>query len=370
MIVLEFLKTCVKDNGLYLENKNLSVEDMVDVYNFLKSHPQITTIDLSNNNLSPKHVIGLSRLKQLESINLDNNCVGKVGASLLSALPNLKALYLINNEIGDVGATYLASAKCLEKLFVDQNGIGEVGVASLARLSLKQLNLSGNKIGQTGLNHVFSMVKLTHLYLYDISLSNEEISGLTSLAELKVLNLGKNHISLNTLNVIKSLNTLEQLYLDDCQLENTCPYDLSQLSRLKTLSFYNSCLQDGWIDVFKTLPQLKQLYVQKNNFSDEGVQHLKEMQLDVLRTGHKINQTNTCDKEVCWSILSGFIAIAGLGVVAVGLVVLHACALNPLGLMVTSVGMAASTIGAFGMFHQPSQQPKNIHTENVNSVSL
>lgn len=169
--------------------------------------PKIASIVLSANNIGPK---GITRLLEnitnwpkLNNLNLCFNQIGPEGIKILTAkLPGcveLSSINLASNQIGPEGIKDLASmlSICnLANLDISYNKFGNDGIAIFANtleeasseegLSLKVLNLSGNNIGDDGLDSI-GIVLLECPKLKWLKLDDNLISDIASVILTNVL---------------------------------------------------------------------------------------------------------------------------------------------------------------------------------------
>src|SRR3990167_6809288 len=135
---------------LSLENCDLQDSDMPAVVDYLKNHPRINALDLSENNLTGKSMQMLSVIQTLAWMSASYNQVGDKGAIAIANMKSLTNLDLIASNVGDAGAKALA-ALSLQALDLSRNQIHDDGVMALANnKSLIILSLDSNKISDAG----------------------------------------------------------------------------------------------------------------------------------------------------------------------------------------------------------------------------
>lgn len=141
----------------------------------IENNPILTTIDLSENNVSDMALTNLvakiNKAPKLTTLTLAGNAISSEGLVQLSKLlmenKSIKVLDLRSNTITDNGAEALAKAlssnKTLEEIYLDKNSIGDDGACFLASYldgheSIRILSLNDNNIsnqGATDLANVF-----------------------------------------------------------------------------------------------------------------------------------------------------------------------------------------------------------------------
>lgn len=114
-------------------------------------------------------------------------------AKMLTRLTELRILNLSGNQIGDAGVESLVHLSKLTSLNLAVNRISDVGAGSLSVLSgLTHLDLSNNRIRDAGVASLATLKNLTSLNLY----RNEvvDIKPLTSLKQIRTLDLRENMV--------------------------------------------------------------------------------------------------------------------------------------------------------------------------------
>uniref|UniRef100_A0A8C2F2H1 Uncharacterized protein n=1 Tax=Cyprinus carpio TaxID=7962 RepID=A0A8C2F2H1_CYPCA len=202
-----------KLNTLILRRCSMTEKQCFILTSALKSNPShLRELDLSGNkreNKGVKHVsetlkderCKLERLRLRYCYMTDEGC-SAVTSALKSNPSHLRELNLSGNELGDSGfeklSDLLMNPQCrLEKLHLCECSITEkqclilTSALCLNSSHLRELDLSGNKIKNTGVNHLCDVLKdsdckLERLSLYDCGIT--DVSSLTqSLSETKAL---------------------------------------------------------------------------------------------------------------------------------------------------------------------------------------
>lgn len=145
-ISINDIQNAVKENQLLLSNKQLNDEDVTVIFEFLETHPEITTLDVCNNN------------------------IGNAGAKLIAKNVSLKIIVAWGNNIGDEGAIALANNLTLIALDLGENGISDKGAETLGHnTTLTALILEGNNISKIG---AVIFTKFSNLTTLDIEDNN------------------------------------------------------------------------------------------------------------------------------------------------------------------------------------------------------
>uniref|UniRef100_A0A8C1XEU6 Uncharacterized protein n=1 Tax=Cyprinus carpio TaxID=7962 RepID=A0A8C1XEU6_CYPCA len=158
-------------------------------------------LDLSRNQIGDSGVTEISSLlrnsQTLQILSLKNNCITEGGCHVLAAAlnsnpSNLTELDLSENKLGNPGMkiilTLFENVQCrLEKLKLNCISITDEGCAALASVfnsNLRELDLSRNQIGDSGVTEISSLLRnsqtLQILRLSDCSISEEGYKALSS----------------------------------------------------------------------------------------------------------------------------------------------------------------------------------------------
>ncbi|KAM9434192.1 NLR family CARD domain-containing protein 3-like [Clarias gariepinus] len=262
--------------------------------NLRELHLSVGTIDLSQNNLGDSGVKRLSAVLEdphckVEALRLFNCGVSGEGcAALASALKfnpsHLRELHLSNNILGDSGVkhlcAFLKNLHCNLEIFglcyCDISDEGCAALTSALRLNpshLRQLDLSGNKLGDKGLKHFSDILKDPHcklekLRMYECAIS---VEGCAALA----LALRSNPSYLRELNLSKNPIGDSGVKHLSAVLEN--PHCIVEILRL----FQCDLSGEGCAALASALisnpSHLKELHLSENNLGDSGVKHLSAL---------------------------------------------------------------------------------------------
>ncbi|XP_049322618.1 NACHT, LRR and PYD domains-containing protein 12-like [Astyanax mexicanus] len=210
---VELLSNGLKSSKCKLETLSLSdcgitVEGYAALASALKSNPSshLIELDLRGNDpgdtgVKKLHDLLVDPQHKLSKLRLcDCNITDEGSASLCSALKSnpshIRELELSNNRLGDSGIKHitdlLQNPNCLlEKLMLNNNGFTEKDCADLEKAfrinpsHLKELDLSGNKLGNSGVKKMSDLLKmsewkLTKLNISDCSVTEEGYADLVS----------------------------------------------------------------------------------------------------------------------------------------------------------------------------------------------
>ncbi|XP_041938959.1 LOW QUALITY PROTEIN: uncharacterized protein LOC121700216 [Alosa sapidissima] len=264
----DVIASAARSNSCSLKELNLRDNELYDegvqyLSELLKNpHCKLEKLELSSNILTEKSCAAIASAARsnscsLKELHLSHNDLHDAGVQHLSEL--------------------LKNPHCkLEKLDLSSNRLKEKSCAAIASAatsnscSLKELDLSFNILHCAGVKHLSAFLKNSHcklekLELIGCSLTEKSCAVISksnscSLKELdmsknKLCDAGVKHLS----ELFKNpLDKLERLVLRDCALtENSC-------ASIASAVISNSCI-------------LKELYLSFNKLRDAGVQHLSEL---------------------------------------------------------------------------------------------
>ena len=112
-------------NALVLSNLGLSDDDIVNLCDWLKSHPRVNRLDLHGNRISDRGAKALSKVPSIHILNLANNPIQCSGAEALADSRSLSELDLSNTQIAFSGIKALLASQTLLELDV-QNTLAQV----------------------------------------------------------------------------------------------------------------------------------------------------------------------------------------------------------------------------------------------------
>jgi len=191
--------------------------------------PGLSKLDLSLTRISDLGLRALRPAPSITDLNLSfAEQIGDEGASAVRNWKHLRRLNLRGTKITDATLEMLSGVQSLESLDVGFAQLTDVGPSHLTGLnSLRELSIGGNKLTASGLEFLREMPHLTYLDLsgaqrtdsglWSITLTNEGVEAIATVADLSELNLSGTAISANGLKRLEALPKLTRLTLQGCK---------------------------------------------------------------------------------------------------------------------------------------------------------
>lgn len=261
--------TTLEDLALLPELSTLALTNQTKIEDFspLANKSKLTTLTLTNCNLSNTDFEYISNLSALEMLDVSYNRISSLlplenltflsyldvsnnNISSLEGIQNLKELTFLcaaHNRIEDLSP--LSSLSKLEQLDIGYNAFTTLALPSLP--AIRSLSVAGNAIKQLGALTAYSTLKEL-----DISAcSVYDLEPLQKITTLEVLRAGNNSIGIT--------KYLETLPLIELHLENNLLSDTESISKIASLQIVtlsaNPELSD--ISTLSSLPQLTLLFI-------------------------------------------------------------------------------------------------------------
>ncbi|PSN37590.1 hypothetical protein C0J52_14527 [Blattella germanica] len=180
--------------------------------NLFKVMPNLTHLNLDNNNLSNLHLNVTKDLKKLQVLSLEKNKIQILYNNMFSCLTNLIELKLDDNSIHTINDHAFNGMKHLQKINLRNNNIctlsNDTPITYYSPRSFRK--------------PFMNLEKLTHLDLYGNCLENLALAVFKYLPKLRFLNLGNNKLSQVDESVITNIQTLQELILHENPLICDC----------------------------------------------------------------------------------------------------------------------------------------------------
>ncbi|XP_072892597.1 NACHT, LRR and PYD domains-containing protein 12-like [Hemitrygon akajei] len=316
-----------KIQQLVLMGVGLTDSGVEDLASALSTNPSLTDLDLSVNKLGDSGVKLVSAALRnpeckIQKLRLRDVSLTDSGAedlvSALSTNPSLTDLDLSVNKLGDSGVKLVSAAlrnpECkIQKLRLDKVGLTDSGAEDLVsalstKPSLTDLDLSGNKLGDSGVKLVSAALmnpecKIQKLELNNVDLTDsgaeDLVSALRTNPSLTELDLSYNKLGDSGVKLVSAALRnpeckIQRLWLYNVDLTDSGAEDLaSALSTnpsLTVLSLGFNSLTDGSVPALRrlilTIPSLELIWLWGNRFSETGMKELGS--LEELRPGLKV----------------------------------------------------------------------------------
>ena len=231
---------------------------------------RVTTLNLTDNNLSEEIPAELGDLSSLQNLYLwQNNLSGEIPAEL-GNLTSLLILFLEDNNLSGEIPAELGDLTSLQSLYLAQNGLSgaipaELGdLTSLLTLDLQNNNLSGEIPAELG-----DLTSLLNLFLRDNNLSGEIPAELGNLTSLLNLFLRNNNLSGEIPAELGDLTSLQYLDLQNNNLSGEIPAELGGLTSLLNLYLAQNGLSGEIPAELGDLTSLQYLYLWGTDLSGE-----------------------------------------------------------------------------------------------------
>lgn len=272
----------VKGNVLNLKLRSLKDEKIQDQHipgllSFLQQHPEITVLDLSDNDVGASGATMLANNSRLASLNLRGNTnITTVGIIALAKNTTLTNLNLSHANVTDEDAKILAQNSKLKSLDVGWNSIGDAGASALAEnTTLQSLNLEANSLKS---NSVFALAKNTTLKNLSIGfaeryagdISHEAYHELEKTTTLKTLSLAGNNLDADDFALLAKNQSITSLdvaigkNLIFSTLGDEAAVTFAKNSHLEYLDMSHDYISDKGAIALAHSPSLKSLKLDSN----------------------------------------------------------------------------------------------------------
>lgn len=213
----------------------------------LRSHPQLTAIDLFGNCPTKK-------------ARADSRFTYVAGAS----------------HITDDGLEYFGVLSNLTHLTVMNCQVTDHSMKSIGRLEkLNFLELSGDSITNSGLQYLRQLEGLTSLYLHDTAITDDGLRELQVFRNLSVLSLAGTMVTDQGLTEVATFASLEFLDLSGTRINDKGISQLTKMESLRHLKLDDTPITDQSIEDLCLLP-LTRLTVFRTQITENGMERLKQ----------------------------------------------------------------------------------------------
>lgn len=261
----------------YFSNQHL------EILNFLNTHPEIHTLDLSEDFILDEDLDFFADAKFIRTLNLEGRDITPKGLSSLKRMPNLTNLDVSSTNCGNRGAKVLAEIVSLKGLNAAYTFITDSGVVALSRSSISALNLSHNKIRKNGAQ-ALTTSHINTLFLSQTTWNEDDLMTIIQNPHLKTLDLSyckfKKPKRLHD-NASLDIPLPENVFLDDTFIEKF----IEQNKTLVNLTLNGSNITNRGATLLATHPALRGLSLLSNRIDDEIVIALSHSALISLNIG-------------------------------------------------------------------------------------
>ncbi len=261
---------CAADGQNWTANQNWLTNMTLGTWAGVRTNTQgeVTSIDLSDNNLSGTIPTELGDLTSLQTLSLYSNSLSGTIPTELGDLTSLQTLSLYSNSLSGTIPTELGDLTSLQTLSLYSNSLSGTIPTELGDLtSLQTLSLYSNSLSGTIPTELGDLTSLQTLSLYSNSLSGTIPTELGDLTSLQTLSLYSNSLSGTIPTELGDLTSLQTLSLYSNSLSGTIPTELGDLTSLQTLSLYSNSLSGTIPTELGDLTSLQQLLLNQNQLS-------------------------------------------------------------------------------------------------------
>ncbi|KAK4353127.1 hypothetical protein RND71_028645 [Anisodus tanguticus] len=229
---------------------------------------QITTLNLSNRNLSGKIPQDIRFLVHLHHLNLSGNSFDGPLQTIIFQIPFLRTLDISHNSFNSTFPLGITKLKSLTHLNVYSNSFtGTLPIEIVGLQNLEYLNLGGSYFkGEIPMSYG-NFKKLKFLHLAGNLLSGKIPMELSFLNQLEHLEIGYNNYTGNVPPEFSSLSNLTYLDISQANLSGEIPFQLGNLTNLESLLLFKNHFIGTIPPSFSQLTLLKSLDLSDNRLS-------------------------------------------------------------------------------------------------------
>ncbi|XP_067916232.1 NACHT, LRR and PYD domains-containing protein 3-like [Heterodontus francisci] len=283
------------------QNKALVQDTVGSMHKLTFNRLQLTPIDCA----VLSHIIGFcDTIKNINLYDCNIQCEGL--QRLGPVLHKFQELSLGSNKLGDSGVKLLSAAlrnpDCkIQKLWLERNNLTDscfedLSSALSTKQSLTDLNLSDNKLGDSGVKLPFEALRNPDCKIQGLELERNNLtdsciedlsSALSTNRSLTDLNLSDNKLGDSGVKLLsEALRNpdckIQGLDLSDVGLTDSCASALSTNQSLKYLNLRSNSFTDRSVPALRRLilncRSLERIQLRGNEFSSNGVNQLKSLQ--------------------------------------------------------------------------------------------
>jgi hypothetical protein len=244
----------------------------------------------------------------------DNRYITDREAVILSKFQNLKELTISHNRIGDLGAVRLAENKNLKvlripKSFGEDQVVGHEGARALSEISLIELDLKNNSIGNAGAEALSRSRTLKILNVKCNVIGEEGAIALARNTTLEYLNISNCDIGDEGAIALARNTTLEYLNVANCDIGDEGAIALANNKTLKQLRIIDYIGHDTFV-AFAQNTTLQSLKIGADDITEESKKAiyrnttLTELRLyDIYGRSRQVSNRNKIFKTITTKII-------------------------------------------------------------------
>ncbi|GAB2294110.1 hypothetical protein Dimus_028329 [Dionaea muscipula] len=245
---------------------------------------QITSLDLSFQNLSGSIPTEIQYLKQLNHLNLSGNAFQGPLPSSIFELTELRTLDISHNFFNSTFPVGISNLKFLRLLNCYSNSFSGPLPTELPRLQyLEYLNLGGSYFEGSIPATYGGFPRLNYLYLAGNTLNGSIPAELGNLTHLQHMEIGYNQLSGYIPSELSKPSNLSYLDVSNANLSGSLPPELgNNLKALQTLLLFKNRISGSIPESFSGLTSLQILDISDNQLTGEipnGISSMEELSL-------------------------------------------------------------------------------------------
>ncbi len=219
----------------------------------------------------------------------------------LQKYPAITSLNLTGNLLGDVGIQALLKAPTITRLNLMGNNLSDHAIGVLSQLKqLIELNLNINTIGDKGALTLGELPCLQKLLLNGNAISNQGLQTFAQQPSLQYLSLMNNDINSEGARLLMNNKSLHTLYLDNNYLGDDGAAVVAKNSTWQELSLSDNALTASGAEELATYFKGATLNVSANVIEDKGA--------SLLLSNASISNLNLSNNRINYDVLDAFAA--------------------------------------------------------------
>ena len=259
-----------KGNTMNLRRANITCEDMPAILQFLNTHPTITKLDISNNDIGDEGIKAFAVNETIQELDASYTNAGDEGVKALAANTTIQTLNIKNNKFGVEGLRALAANETLRDLNVSYNNIEDEGVKVLAKnTTIHSLTIRCNKFGVEGVRALAANSTIHTLDISNNSIGDEGVEVLAENKTIQELNISGNEVGEKGANSLVGNSTIILLNASyNPLLGNAGAIALAKNQTIHVLYLINCVIGDSGAEAFAKNTSIVTLHLSANQISD------------------------------------------------------------------------------------------------------